>query len=461
MKKKWHLSPAQTIMISFALAILLGAALLCLPVASASGESAGFIDALFTATSAHCVTGQVVVNTMEHWSWFGKAVILILIQLGGIGTLTVMMIAAIIFRQRLSLRDQLIIQASFNQEDIGGMARLARKVVQITLTFEAVGAALLTLVFYFRYSLPPGTSLAYGVFHAISAFCNAGFDILSESSLVPYQDSVAINLIVMTLIVAGGLGFIVWDELIAAVRNPQKRLLRHRILHLSLHTKLACTVTAAVIVAGALLFLWIEWDNPDTMGHMSAGQKVQASLFQSITLRTAGFNTVPQDGLTDVSLFISSLLMFIGGSPASTAGGIKTVTLGAIVISVVSALRGRDKLEAFGRTLPLDLLQKALTVAGVMIAVILGATLLLHFTEQDSAFRHGFLDLLFETSSASCTVGVTTGITPYLSTPGKLVLIFCMYLGRLSPVAVVMALNVRLHGKAGEIGLPRERVIIG
>lgn len=460
-KKTYHLSPSQTIMAGFALMILAGTFLLNLPAASMSGESVGFINALFTATSANCVTGLVVVNTMAHWTLFGKIVILVLIQFGALGFMTVMTLAMLLIRRQISLRSRQAIQASFNQDSIGGMVKLVKKVVLITLLFEGVGAVFLAAAFYSSASMSVPQALGQGVFHSISAFCNAGFDNIGTEGLIPYQANIPLNLVIMGLIIAGGIGFTVWGEVGLLVKNKDKRSLRLRIIRLSLHSKIVLTVTGSLIFAGMLLFLLLEWSNAQTLGNMTAGNKVLASLFQSVTLRTAGFNTIAQDGLTEISQFISCILMLIGGSSASAAGGMKTVTIGVIVISMVSVLKGRNRLESFGRTLPLDLLQKALTVATTLLIVVFLSTMLLHFTELGNPFPHTFLDLLFEACSAAGTVGVSTGITPHLSAGGKMVLIICMYLGRLSPVTVVVALNTKLHAKGDSIGLPQERVIIG
>ncbi|MCI8611355.1 MAG: Trk family potassium uptake protein [Clostridiales bacterium] len=460
-KRTAHLSAAQTIMVGFICMIFVGALLLNLPIASKSGESVGFINALFTATSANCVTGLVVVNTMAHWTLFGKAVILILIQIGALGFMTLITAAMILVRRNISLRSRQTIQTSFNQDNIGGMVRLVKRVVLITITFEAAGAILLGLFFWASGTMSLPRALGQGVFHAVSAFCNAGFDNIGAESLISLQKNVPINFIIMTLIVSGGIGFNVWTEIVRMIKNKDKRSLRFRLRRLSLHSKIVFTMTGILIFGGALFFLIIEWSNPHTLGEMPVWEKLQASLFQSVTLRTAGFNTIPQDGLTEISQFVSCALMLIGGSPSGTAGGIKTVTLGIIAISMVSVIRGRNKLEAFGRSLPLDLLQKALSVASIMIIVVFVSATLLHFTELDNPYPHTFLDLFFETCSAAGTVGVTTGITPHLSDAGKIVLIFCMYIGRLSPITVVVALNKKLRAGDDSIGLPEERVTIG
>lgn len=460
-KKLPHLSASQTLLVGFAAMILAGALLLNLPIASKSGESVGFINALFTATSANCVTGLVVVNTMAHWTLFGKIVILALIQMGGLGFMTLVTLAMLATRRQLSLRSRQTIQTSFNQDDIGGMVRLVKRVTFVTLFFELLGAVFLTITFAAEDTMSLPKAIWQGIFHSISAFCNAGFDNIGPESLVPYQASIPINFIIMALIVAGGIGFTVWGEMARLIKNREKRSLRSRLHRLSLHSKVVFTVTAILIFGGALFFLVVEWANPLTLGEMPIWEKIQASLFQSVTLRTAGYNTIPQDGLTEISQFFSCILMIIGGSPAGTAGGFKTVTLGVIIISMVSILRGKNRLEAFGRSLPLDILQKALSAAGVMLIVVFVSTTLLHFTELNNPYPHTFLDLLFETCSAAGTVGVTTGITPHLSDPGKIVLIICMYMGRVGPVTVVMALNRKLRAGDESIGLPTERVIIG
>lgn len=462
MKKKIkHLSPSQTIMMGFVFMILIGTFLLNLPIASKSGESIGFLNALFTATSANCVTGLVVVNTMEHWTLFGKIIILMLIQFGGLGFVAVITIGMMLTHQKISLRDRKAIQASFNQDNIGGMVKLVKRVILITFTIEIIGAIFLSIIFYTKMGIRLHEALFQGVFHSISAFCNAGFDNIGMNSLVPFKSNGPINYTIMALIIAGGLGFNVWWEMIKLVQNKEKRSLRLRIIHMSLHSKIVFAVTSILIIGGALLFLLFEWFNPAAIGNLTIFKKIQAALFQSVTLRTAGFNTISQGELGEISKTISCLWMLIGGSPAGTAGGMKTVTIATIIISVVSVLRGKNRLEIFRRSLPFDLLLKALTVVITMLIVVFISTILLYFTESFSLNQFSFLDLLYEVCSATGTVGLSTGITSSISNKGKVILIFCMYLGRLSPVTVVVALNLKLHGKINVISLPDERVIIG
>ncbi|MDO4753931.1 MAG: potassium transporter TrkG [Bacillota bacterium] len=475
-KKSFHASPSQTIMAGFAFMILIGAFLLNLPVASQNGESVGFINALFTATSANCVTGLVVVPTATQWSLFGKIVILILIQLGGLGFMTVITLAMLFVRRKISLRSRKAIQASFNQDDIGGMIRLVKKVFKITLLFELIGAIFLAAFFYFQGMNHAGTdipgisglqdmtvfkALWLGLFHSVSAFCNAGFDIIGDSSIVPFQSGIFLNIVLMILIVSGGLGFTVWEELLLLIRNPRRHALRIRLRRLSLHTKIVLIMTISLILIGWGMFLLFESSNPETLALMNHRDKGLAALFQSVTLRTAGFNSIPQENLTEMSKFVSSMLMLVGGSPVSTAGGMKTVSMGVILLSMYALLRNRSKIEALGRTLPLDVLQKALTVAATMSIVVFASVVLLYFTEGGRTGASSLIDLVYETCSAAGTVGVTVGVTSRLSVAGKIVIMICMYLGRLSPVTVMVALNRKINISKDAISMPEERVIIG
>ena len=459
--KNIRCNPPQIILASFLLLILAGTLLLNLPLSSRTGHSAGFLNALFTSTSAVCVTGLAVVSTKAHWSLFGQAVLLLLVQVGALGFMTIMTYGMIAFRRQISLKDQLLIQTTYNQNTLGGMIKLVKKVVIYTFAIESIGTVLLTLAFLVSEPIGFAEALFKGVFHAISAFCNAGFDILGNNSLIPYSSNVPVLLIMMVLIIAGGLGFTVLAELHECILNPKRQSLRIRLIRLSLHCKIALTVTGALIFSGMIIFMLLEWSNPKTLGPLSILGKAGAALFQSVTLRTAGFVTFDQGGLTEASQFVSCLYMLVGGSPAGTAGGIKTVTLGVILIAMLSVFKGNNRIEAFGRTLPLNLLQKALTVAGTMFIVVVVSTLLLYFTEKGNPLAPTFLDLLFESSSATGTTGITVGITPFLSVPGKFLIILCMFLGRLSPVAVVFALNMRSNNGKSTTGYIEEHVIIG
>lgn len=459
MKKKtgFHLTAPQTIAVSFAAMILVGTCLLTLPIASQNGQSVGFLNALFTATSANCVTGLTVVNTLAHWSLFGQIVILVLIQLGGLGFITILTFSMLVLRKRILLRSRVVIQAAFSQDDTGGMVRLVRKVLRITLTIEAIGAVLLAIIFYAYSDIGVGKAIWHGIFHAVSAFCNAGFDLIGDASLVPYQTNIAINAVIMCLVIAGGLGFTVWGELIPAFDSRKVRM--HR--RLSLHAKLAIFTTAGLLFAGLVIFLVLEWNNPETLGNLNPGGKILAAMFQSVTLRTAGFYSIPQEGLGELSKLASSIFMFVGGSPAGTAGGVKTISIAVIFVAVMSALRGKQRMEVFGRTLPSLLLQKALTVVCMLLSVVVISTVTLHFSEAGNMFEHNIIDLIFESASAAGTVGNSTGITPYLSVVGKSVITLSMYLGRIGPITMLLALNLRLRESSDDVIYPQERVIIG
>ncbi|WP_261806994.1 TrkH family potassium uptake protein [Lapidilactobacillus luobeiensis] len=458
-KRVRHLSATQLIALSFVGLILLGTLLLNLPIASKDQQSVGFLNALFTATSASCVTGLVVVNTLAHWTIFGQVVIITLIQLGALGFISIFSASLLLFNRRISLENRVVIKTAFGQERIGGMGAFIKRVVQITLMIEMVGALLLTIFFHQAESITWGKSVYQGVFHAISAFCNAGFDILGNSSLQPFNGNGAIILTVSVLIILGGLGFPVIIEFFRRLTSNRQWSVRRRLQMLSVHAKIVFVMTGSLLLIGTLTILGLEWQNQATLGPLSWGQKILNAFFQSVTLRTAGYFSIDQAGLTDLSKLISSLLMLIGGSPAGTAGGIKTVSIALILIAVHTAIKGRSELISFHRTLPLQLLQKALTVVSMFVLLVLGAVAILTFSEQDSGFQHSLLDLVFEVSSALGTVGLTTGITPHLSDIGKIVIALCMFIGRLSPITVMVALTH--HMNQHDVHYPSATVMIG
>ncbi|MDR1688923.1 MAG: Trk family potassium uptake protein [Clostridiales bacterium] len=463
-----RLNASHYLAIGFILLIFIGGLILNLPFASLSGESPGFLNALFTATSAACVTGQVVVTTAAQWSNFGRVVIITLIQIGGIGVITLVTVAMKMLNLNITMRERLTIQAAFGQDEAGGMEKLIINVIKVTFAAEAVGAVLLTIGFYTASEIKVsfGQALTWGVFHSISAFCNAGFDIIGENNMMPYAENPIINLTLMCLIAGGGIGFPVWVEICALIKKrlKEKLPLSGMTERLSIHAKVVLSVTGTLIAGGALLFLLLEWDNPQTLAPLSLPGKIMASFFQSVTLRTAGFSTINQAGLNGSSHFLSCLLMVIGGSPAGTAGGIKTVTLGIIMFSMFNAARGREQIVAFKRNFTLHDLQKALTLTAMLFLVVISGAMVLRFTEHNNPFPHTFLDLLFECSSVSATVGLTTGITPYLSNGGKVVLIVSMFIGRLGPTTIAMALtsiNKKADLVGTEMSYPDAELIIG
>ena len=452
-------SPTRIIVLGFFIVVCIGTILLALPISSADGKSIGLLDALFTATSATCVTGLVVVNTMTHWTVFGKIVILCLIQIGGLGFMTFIVLGLMVLRKKITLSDRILIKESYNQNSLTGMVSYIRKIIFGTLCIEGIGAILLSIVFIPLFGFYEG--IAYGIFHSISAFCNAGFDIISEQSLMPYVGNVLLNVTIMSLIIVGGLGFTVWLDTIRILKQKKKKNWSFftAIQRLSLHSKIVYLSTALLLFFGAVLFFLWEWSNPNTMGQLPLGEKILASCMQSVTVRTAGFNSIDQGAMTEVSKFISILLMFVGGSPAGTAGGIKTVTLSILWIAVLSVIRGSNYTHMFHRNIPFPTLQRALAIFFISLITVLLITLLLSFTERNIAIEHSFIDILFETVSALGTVGITTGITPYLSPVGRIIITIAMFMGRIGPITIVIALARKQ--KQNQIQYAEEQVIVG
>ena len=413
------LRPAQMIVLTFLTIIAVGTILLLLPFASRSGESCGLLTALFTATSATCVTGLVVAPTVLQWSAFGQVVIICLIQIGGLGFMTIISIFFYLLHRRIGLKQRMLIAQSFSVDDFDGLVPLVRRVVIGTLIFEGAGALLLTIRFCFETSFLQ--ALAWGVFHAVSAFCNAGFDILGTTSLAQYVADPLINIVIMFLITIGGLGFFVWDDL---YRNRGFR-------KLTVHSKLVLLMSAALVLAGAVLFAVLEWNNPDTIGSLSVGGKLLASLFQSVTLRTAGFESVSQGALTEASQALSVVLMFIGGSSGSTAGGAKTVTVLVLLLAVISGLRGQSRVTVFRRTIHDSQVRDALSIVMMMVVLAFAGAIVLSAMQGIP-----FAACLYETVSALATVGNTTGITSSLNMIGRLMLICFMFFGRVGIMTI-------------------------
>ncbi|WIV11407.1 TrkH family potassium uptake protein [Proteiniborus sp. MB09-C3] len=442
--KAIKLNPAQVLALGFAGLIIIGGALLNLPIASEDGESIGFIDSLFTAASAVCVTGLVVVNTAAHWTLFGKIVIILLIQMGGLGFMTMATLLALLLGKKITLKERLVIQEGLNQFSLQGVVKLTKYVIFSTLTIEAIGAIFLSTRFIPIYGIKTG--IGFSIFHSISAFCNAGFDI-TGNSIVPFVGDIVINGTIAMLIILGGLGFSVYADLTS-----------HKgIRKTSLHTKLVLLSTAMLLVIGFVFIFIIEYNNPKTLGSLSFLEKIVASMFQAVIPRTAGFNSVDIGGLTKATSFLIIILMFIGGSPGSTAGGIKTTTFGVIILSITSVLKGNTDVVAFKKRIPYELIFRALAVLGISLVLVVFVTMVLTLTEV----KNSFLDLLFETTSAFATVGLTRGITPELSSVGKLILTFTMFAGRIGPLTLGIALAKKQGKDKGSFRYPEEKIMIG
>lgn len=442
-RPRW-LTPTRLLVLGFFSVIVAGTLFLMLPWSTFSGQSAPFIDALFTATSAVCVTGLVVVNTASFWSFWGQLVIIILIQVGGLGLMTFATAHALVTGRRVGLRERLIIQEQTGQWSLSGLVVLVRRIILATVIFEGTGAVILGLAFGLTRKLSFFQAAFFGLFHSVSAFCNAGFDILGNS-LMDYASSATVTLTVSFLIIFGGLGFHVLADLFVN---------RGRWDKLSLHSKLVLKVTAALLVVGTLVVFALERDNPDTLMGMSLKGKVLASWFQSVTPRTAGFNSIATDKLKVSTAFFVICLMFIGASPGGTGGGVKTTTFFTAIRFVTSTVTGGGYVNFEKRRLPEGVVLKAVTIILLSLGLVVTATMILTITENAS-----FLDILFEVVSAFGTVGLSRGITPTLSVTGKLVLIVTMFAGRVGPLSLAMALSHKAKGT--DIRYPEERVSVG
>ena len=449
--KKFRLSTTQIILLSFLAAILLGSGLLALPISSADGKALPYLDVLFTATTATCVTGLVTLPTVSAWSGFGQAVLLLLIQIGGLGVVTIMSGLMLLLNRQMGLGDRLLIQDAFNLNTMAGLAQFVKNVLFGTLLVEGVGAVLYMFVFVPEFGL---RGIWISVFNAVSAFCNAGMDIIGETSLCDYAANPFVNLVTSGLIVLGGLGYIVWWDVLRVIRGrtPQKRRIFR---YLTLHSKIAITDTWVLILGGALLFFVFEYANPLTIGNMSLPDKAQVALFQSVTTRTAGFASVPQENLTNASAAVSLILMLIGGSPVGTAGGIKTVTVAVLFCSAVATVRNRSSATLFGRCISEESVRKAVAVTVTFLSISLVSTILLLAVSDAPA-----LDVVYETFSASATVGLSRNLTSGLNLWGKLVIIVTMYFGRVGPISLAVALGSRRE-HSNIISEPVEEISVG
>ena len=420
-----HVSQTQFIAYGFFCIILTGTLLLMLPFASRDGQSEPFLNCLFTATSASCVTGLVVADTWSQWSLFGQLVILTMIQIGGLGFITVGVFISIVLRRKIGLKERGLMMESVNTLQIGGVVRLAKKIIIGTCIFEGTGAVLLAIRFIPQFGFLRG--LFYGIFHSISAFCNAGFDLMGGqtpySSFVAYYDDWLVNLVIMSLIIIGGIGFIVWDDLSRNKLHFRKYMLQ---------TKIVLVTTAILVFGGGLLFYLLERNH--LLVGMNTSGKILTSLFSSVTARTAGFNTTDTAALTDGSKLLTIILMFIGGSPGSTAGGIKTTTLVVLLLCVHSNIKQTYGINIFGRRLENDAVKRAGTILTINLLLAVTASLAIMAIQP-----LGFSDILFETFSAIGTVGMTTGITRALHPVSRCIIILLMYCGRIGSLSFALA----------------------
>lgn len=425
-QRKTHsraMKPTKIIALTFAGIILLGTLLLMLPMASRSGVSCGFRPALFTATSATCVTGLVMYDTWTQWSGFGQTVIISLIEIGGLGFMSAASMVVFLFRRKVGLRQRMVMAQALSLTDMEGVVRLQKLVLLGSLSVQGAGALILTLHFLPEYGF--GTALKWGVFHAISAFCNAGFDIFGcitpGASLMEFNSDPVVILTLGALVVVGGLGFLVWQEMIT-----ERRWKKY-----SVYTKLVLTMSAALLLLGWVCFCLLEWNNPGTLGPMSIGDKLLNGLFQSITVRTAGFAAIDQGAMTDAAKGVSLVLMMIGGSSGSTAGGVKTVTIVVLVLFLATRARGRDTVCVFKRTIPNSQVLDAMTICSIVVGLAVFGAVFITATSPIS-----FVDAAFESVSALATVGLTAGVTTSLSIPAQFLIILYMYFGRVGVLTI-------------------------
>lgn len=425
MKRVRAISYPAVIALGFFILIMFGTALLALPAASRSGESVGFVDALFTSTSASCVTGLIIADTYAQWTLFGQTVILVLIQIGGLGFMTIFMTLSSVLNKRIGLTARSLMQESINTMYLGGIVRLAKKIFKGTILFEGLGA--LVLAIRFSADMDFGTAVYYGIWHSISAFCNAGFDLMGRfdegSSLVNYVGDATVNITIMSLIIIGGIGFFVWEDI---SRN------KLRFKHYSLHTKIVLSVTAFLIILPAVAFFFSE--RSFAYKGLSLGDRTLAALFNSVTARTAGFNTVDTAALSPFGRLATVVLMFIGGSPGSTAGGIKTTTVAIILFSVIANIRGRSCAGVYGRRFEKNAFVRASAVVAVNLTLVLSASAVIMALQPMLASQ----DVLFEAFSAVGTVGMTVGITSEFSTASRLIVALLMYCGRVGSLSFAM-----------------------
>ena len=447
-RKKKNLSPFKILAIGFATVILTGGILLSLPISSATGQFTSLLDTIFTATSAVCVTGLVVLDTGTYWSVFGQWIILILIEIGGLGFMALSTIFALLLGKRISLRERLVMQEAYNTFSLQGVINHVRYMLFFTLAVQGGAALILMTQFIPLYGV--GTGVYYGIFHAISAFNNAGFDLLGNFTSVTVLNTNKVVLMTLgTLINIGGLGYLVWREIISSIRSKKK------LKNFSLHSKVVLIISLTLVLFGSLIFLIFEWNNPATMQGMRFSDKIVNSYFTATTPRTAGFNSISNSEMSPAGKLLTMAYMFIGGSPGSTAGGVKTTTLGIVIFTLISVLKGREDVEVYHKKLSQSTVYRAVAVFLLGISIVIMGVMVLSIAEVGATFEV----ILYEVLSAFGTVGLTQGITPSLTAVSKVTLTLIMYMGRVGPLTVMLALSGK-QSKAN-IKYPEGKLLIG
>ncbi len=441
------LQASQILVLGFLFIILLGAIILSTPFVTNNGESIGFINAFFTSTSAVCVTGLVLVDTGSYWNYFGKTVIIILIQIGGLGFMTMASLLTLVAGRKFSLKKRIVMQESMGTNHLSGVVRITKYAVYMTLTFEIIGAIILSFRFIPMYGQLKG--IYYAVFHSISAFCNAGFDIMGTgNSISQFAKDPLVSLTISMLVIVGGLGFMVISEILQFKKFKK----------FTLNAKVVIVSTLALLIVGFVFIFAMEYNNPNTIKDFSFGEKIVASIFASMTPRTAGFNTIDLNSMMPASLVLTMIFMFIGGSPSSTAGGVKTTTIALFFITIISILRGKKDTEAFGRQIPAENVKRAIAVIGIAVTFLTTSIILLSISETGASF----FEIVFETLSAYGTVGLSIGLSAKLSLVGKLILSLAMFLGRVGALTLLFAATTKMKTIENQmLSYPTEQISIG
>jgi trk system potassium uptake protein TrkH len=443
--KRQTLTTTRIIMLGFLLGAIAGTLGLLLPISLRKGVTLHFFDALFVAVSGICVTGLSTVNIGQTFSGFGQVILLFLIQLGGLGVVTFTTLVLLALRRRITLSERLLLQNAYNLDTLSGLVKLTARITKVTLCIEGIGAIGYALVFIPEYGI---RGIWYAIFHAVSAFCNAGIDLLGGNSLVAYRDNILLNLTTIFLIITSGLGFPVYWEIARVFHEKQGRK------RLNTHAQIVLISTAVLIVAGTILTLLFEHDNPATLGDLDGFHKVMAALFQSVTLRTAGFATIDQSGFRNASCLVYLIVMFIGGSPAGTAGGVKTVTMVLLLASMAANIRGHKDVTILHRKIADEYIRRCVAIVSFSLSTLLVLTIALLYVQGGD-----FLDTVYEMTSAIATVGLSRGLTAELNTAGKLIVSLAMYLGRIGPITLALGFNSKKTGS--ELSYAETRVIIG
>lgn len=442
---QFKFQPVQVLALGIIVILIIGAVILTLPISSNSNKVTPFIDALFTSASAVCVTGLTTIDTGTYWSTFGQVVILILVQIGGLGFMTFSTFAAIILGKRVSLKERLIVRETYNVFDIQGIVKLVIYILLITIAIEGIGAIILTTQFLEDYSI--STSIYYGIFHSISSFCNAGFDLFGNfTGYVGYVTNSIVTTTIGILILFGGLGFFVLIELLRYKKGKR----------LSFHTKIVLLATAFLVFLGSILFFIFENNNNKTIGELPINKKIVTSTFAAITPRSGGISTVPKSEMTEESQSLTILLMFIGASPGSTGGGIKVTTFVVIIATVIGVMKGKENTEIFKKTINKNLVYKATSITFISIVGVFFITILLTMTQKGS-----FIQLLYEAVSAFCNVGLSLGVTQNLTPFGKILIILAMYVGRVGPLTILFAFAYKQRMQKVPIKYPEDRIMVG